>query len=98
MKKIRKDRKKTQKEVATAIKLSERNYQSFEYGKVKPSFDTLIALANYFDISIDYLVGRTDNPDSHKQWLDIAKQRFYDAPDNAIKCLDKAVDKILKKE
>lgn len=66
LKKIRKDKKKTQKEVASAIELSERNYQSFEYGKVKPSFETLIALADYFDISIDYLVGRTDNPNSHK--------------------------------
>lgn len=66
LKQIRKDKKKTQKEVAIAIKLSERNYQSFEYGKVKPSFETLIALADYFDISIDYLVGRTNNPNSHK--------------------------------
>lgn len=66
LKKIRKDKKKTQKEVASAIQLSERNYQSFEYGKVKPSFETLIALADYFDVSIDYLVGRTDNPNSHK--------------------------------
>lgn len=67
LKKIRKDKKKTQKEVANAIQLSERNYQSFEYGKVKPSFETLIALADYFDISIDYLVGRTNNPNSHKK-------------------------------
>lgn len=66
LKKIRKDKKKTQKEVANAIQLSERNYQSFEYGKVKPSFETLIALADYFDISIDYLVGRTNTPNSHK--------------------------------
>lgn len=33
-----------------------------EKGKRAASFDTLIALADYFDVSIDYLVGRTDNP------------------------------------
>lgn len=63
LKEIRKNQNKTQKDVAIAISVSERNYQSFEYGKVKPSFDTLLALADYFNISIDYLVGRTDKPD-----------------------------------
>ena len=59
---IRQSKNKTQK-VALEIGLSESNYQSFEYGRVKPSFDTLIALADYFNVSIDYLVGRTDVPE-----------------------------------
>ena len=37
-----------------------------EKGKNVPSFNVLMALANYFDVSIDYLVGRTENPNSHK--------------------------------
>lgn len=63
---IRKEQHHTQKEVAIAVHVTERNYQEWEYGKNKPSFDALIALADYFDVSIDYLVGRTDNPNSHK--------------------------------
>ena len=51
--------RKTQKEIAFMLKISMRNYQSFEYGEIKPSFDTLIALADYFNVSLDYLVGRT---------------------------------------
>lgn len=63
---IRKNKKFTQKEVAMAARVTERNYQDWEYGNTKPGFDALIALADFFDVSLDYLVGRTDNPISHK--------------------------------
>lgn len=62
LKRIRKDKKYTQKQVATAIGTTERNYQDWEYGRNKPGFDSLIALADYFDVSLDYLVGRSENP------------------------------------
>ena len=66
LKDLRKKQKLTQKQLATDIGLSERNYQSLEYGNIKPSYDTLLKLADYFNISIDYLVGRTDNPKTNK--------------------------------
>ncbi len=66
LKELRKINKITQKQLANAVELSERNYQSLEYGNIKPSYETLIKLADYFDVSVDYLVGRTDNPNSHK--------------------------------
>ena len=59
---IRKQSKSTQKQVAVAVGVTERNYQDWEYGQYKPGFDTLIALADYFDVSLDYLVGRSDDP------------------------------------
>jgi len=62
LKELRKLKGFTQKQIYTAIGASERNYQGFEYGEIKPSHDTLIKLADFFDVSIDYLVGRTDNP------------------------------------
>ena len=62
LKEIRKAQKVTQKQLANELSISERNYQDYEYGKVVPSATILIALADYFDVSIDYLVGRTDNP------------------------------------
>lgn len=37
-----------------------------EKGKRSPSCEVLIALADYFDVSIDYLVGRTDNPNINR--------------------------------
>lgn len=37
-----------------------------EKRNMSPSCDRIAKIANYFDCSIDYLVGRTNNPDSHK--------------------------------
>jgi len=62
LKKLRADHHLTQKQVYETIGMSSLGYQRYEYGERKPSFDMLIALADYFDVSIDYLVGRTDNP------------------------------------
>ncbi|QTX33242.1 helix-turn-helix transcriptional regulator [Aminithiophilus ramosus] len=62
LKSLRKARGVTQKALAASLGLSERHYQGIEYGETKPGFDNLIALADYFDVSLDYLVGRSDNP------------------------------------
>lgn len=55
-----------QKTIAADNGLSLRAYQYYERGEREPSMSTLIALADYFDVSIDYLVGRTDNPNMNK--------------------------------
>lgn len=59
---IRKSRNLTQKQVYEAIGMSAIGYQRYEYGDREPSFQKLLALANYFDVSLDYLVGRSDDP------------------------------------
>jgi len=64
--KARKEKKCTQKQVAQEIGISERNYQDYEYGKVEPVASKLIALADYFGVSLDYLVGRSDNPEVNR--------------------------------
>lgn len=63
LKSLRKTKKETQKAIALAIGVSEVSYQRFEYGTVRPSLETLIALADYFDVSLDYLVGRSEVPE-----------------------------------
>ena len=60
LKKLRKNGSLTQKGVADAVGMSDRNYQDLEYGKIKPSYDNIIKLADYFNVSADYLLGRTD--------------------------------------
>ena len=62
IKEIRKSRKLTQVQVATGINISEQAYQKYEYGKREPGIAFAIALADYFNVSLDYLVGRSDDP------------------------------------
>ncbi len=52
----------TQKQAASLFDVSERHWQGYEGGIKTPTFDGLIALADYFDVSLDYLVGRSDDP------------------------------------
>ena len=48
--------------LANAIGISRPAISQFENAANAPSIDTLIALADYFDVSLDYLVGRSDEP------------------------------------
>ena len=43
--------------------MSFRGYQNYETGQSEPKLATLIVLADYYQVSIDYLAGRTDAPD-----------------------------------
>lgn len=64
LKSIRKASNATQKQVAIAINTSEQNYQRYERGTQQPTLPTLVALADYFNVSIDYLAGRSDVPNA----------------------------------
>lgn len=61
-KKVRTEKGLTQKQVADGIGITEQSYQRYEYGRIVPSAIVLIALADYFDVSLDYLVGRSEDP------------------------------------
>lgn len=62
LKQLRAVKNLTQKQLAIETETSERGIQNYEMGIRKPAFDVLIALADYFDVSLDYLVGRSDEP------------------------------------
>lgn len=66
LKKIRLKMDLKQTDVAAAAGLSLRTYQRYEYGQRQPTADVLVALANFYDVSIDYLVGRTNNPNINR--------------------------------
>ena len=61
LKELRKTNGKTQREVSISLGITERNYQSYEAGNHKPNLDTAIALADFFNVSLDYLVGRSND-------------------------------------
>ena len=60
LKALRKEFGLKQHEVATDFGLSDGGYQCYEQGKGYPDVPRLYALAEYFNVSIDYLLGRTD--------------------------------------
>lgn len=62
LKALRKKRKVQQKELAEHLGISVRGYQFYESEDNEPNIKMLIALADFYDVSIDYLVGRTDTP------------------------------------
>lgn len=53
---------KTQKEVATALGTSEQSYNRMESGKFFPSTENLYKIAEFFNVSTDFLLGRTSEP------------------------------------
>jgi transcriptional regulator with XRE-family HTH domain len=53
----------TKRSLAQAIEISERMIQYYVTNKKSPTMETLIALADFFNVSLDYLVGRSDIPE-----------------------------------
>lgn len=59
---LRKTHGYTQQRVAEALGISRGAYANYEIGTREPDAETLSALAELYGVSVDYLVGRTDNP------------------------------------
>lgn len=58
---MREDADLKQKEIAAILGIDQRVYSNYEMGKREIPVHLLIILADYYDTTIDYLVGRTDN-------------------------------------
>ena len=66
LKALRESRRIYQREMAEQLGLSFRGYQGYETNQTEPKLATLIAIADYYNVSIDYLVGRTDDPNINR--------------------------------
>ena len=60
LKECRKQKRLTQNEVAIYCDITEKSYQNYEFMTREPKLEILIRIAEFFDVSLDYLVGRTD--------------------------------------
>ena len=61
---LRKDAGLTQDELADILKINKHSISSYEREKSEPPDIIKLLIASYFNVSIDYLLGRTDNPNS----------------------------------
>ena len=57
---LRKANHLTQAEISKAIGITSRTYQRYECGEREPTLSTLIALAKFYHVSLDYLAGLTE--------------------------------------
>lgn len=60
LKELRKSYGLTQEKLAEALDISRVNYTRYETDKVRPDYETLVRLADFYDVSTDYLLGRKD--------------------------------------
>lgn len=82
--KLRKEKKLSQYKLAELMNFSRGQIANYEQGSREPDFETLERFADFFDVSIDYLLGRVDNPqtymdklqeeNSHFDTIDMSKQ------------------------
>ncbi len=62
LKELRKKRKISQVKLAIDLNMSQNSISRYETGEREPDFASLIKIADYFNVSVDYLLERTDNP------------------------------------
>ncbi|MEO1815296.1 MAG: helix-turn-helix transcriptional regulator [Acetobacterium sp.] len=62
LKSIRLKNDMTQEEIGNLLNKSKNNISQYETGKREPDLETLKIISNYFKVSLDYLLGNTDDP------------------------------------
>ena len=67
LKELRKKKRVSQLKLALDLNMNQNSISRYENGVREADYATLIAFADYFDVSIDYLLERTDNPKTNKQ-------------------------------
>lgn len=91
LKKLRKEKGLTQKKLADILHLQNTAVSKYELGERKPDQDTLIQIAKFFNVSLDFLVGNSNvrNPYEDKEKypeankaiqyaINVAKEKGYD--------------------
>lgn len=79
---LRRSKKVSQEQLAAAVEVARSNISGYEHGDVRPSYEILIRLADFFGVSLDYLLGRTDEggpaaPDA--QYREVLARRLREA-------------------
>ncbi len=62
LRKLRKEKGISQLKLALDLNMSQNTISRYETGEHEPGINELIRIADYFDVSVDYLIGRTENP------------------------------------
>ncbi|MBQ9842454.1 MAG: helix-turn-helix transcriptional regulator [Clostridia bacterium] len=63
---IREDRDIKQREIANVLNVSQNTYSQYENGVISLTAEVLVKLADFYGVSVDYLLDRTNNPHIQK--------------------------------
>lgn len=66
LKDLREDKELKQSEIAGMLKISQQHYSLIETGKIETTFDKIIKLSKFYDVSIDYIAGLTNEKRRYK--------------------------------
>ena len=73
IKALRQERNKTQADIAAVLKIIRTTYGEYERGRIMPPMDKINALADYYGVTLDYLIGNTNNvTESTENKLDVS--------------------------
>lgn len=104
LKDLRLSKKLSQQQLALRLDLSQQTIYKYENGITEPDIATLIKLADYFNTSVDYLIGNTNNPqkpgiysETKLTETELQHLRIYrNMPDTVQKSLDSFLIEISK--
>ena len=101
---LRMEKGLSQRAIAQQFNVSQGTYNNWERSNTQPSIEQLIALARFFDVSVDYLIGNTDYtgvvkivaslPESHRKML----EAYTSLPPDIQNCMLKIVQTCTAKE
>ena len=81
---LRKQKGMSRKAVASALQLDQSSYGNYELGKRQPSLEMLDRLSEFFHVTTDFLLGKSDipNPETKPDWVAFDKEgkMIYDTP------------------
>lgn len=99
LKRLRLQQQLKQKPIAKMLGIAVSTYSYWESGKFQPDNEALIKLANFFNVSVDYLLGNTDNPispDEKPQKLNPNEQRIVNLYQNANEKAQQIAESVLE--
>ncbi len=97
LRKLRESKKLTQADVASALQIGRSTYTKYESGKSKPVSEMLIKIADYFGVSVDYLLGRSNTQKFYESQIETNAYHNIDItglPDEAVKQVEDYIELI----
>ncbi len=97
LRKLRESKKLTQADVASALQIGRSTYTKYESGKSKPASEMLIKIADYFGVSVDYLLGLSNIQNFNESKIKTKAYHNIDItglPDEAVKQVEDYIELI----